>query len=80
MTEEKPPTEIKPTAEVTQPAKAKFRKISCPYDLQTIFTVTVDTENLKGLLEFILDNLGDQNEAITETNVKVATKMMQVDK
>jgi len=75
MTEQLPPV----TA-VTQPAKAKFRKISCPFDLQTIFTVTVDTENLKGLLEFILDHLGEQNEDIKETNVKVATKMMQVDK
>lgn len=63
-----------------EPAKAKFRKISCPYDLQTIFTVSVDTENLKGLLEFILDHLGEQQEEIKETGVKVATKMMQVDK
>ena len=32
MTEEKP----------TEPAKVKFRKLECPFDLQTIFTVAVD--------------------------------------
>ena len=43
----------------TEPAKVKFRRIECPFDLQTIFTVAVDSENLKGLLEFILDHLGE---------------------
>ena len=69
-------TEQQPTA----PAKVKFRRIECPFDLQTIFTVSVDTENLKGLLEFILDHLGEQQNTIKETEVKVSTKMMQVDK
>ena len=48
MTEQKP-----------EPAKVKFRKLECPFDLQTIFTLQVDTENLKGVLEFILDHLGE---------------------
>ena len=42
-----------------EPAKVKFRKLECPFDLQTIFTLQVDTENLKGVLEFILDHLGE---------------------
>ena len=33
-------TDEKPT--VNMPSKVKFRKLECPFDLATIFTVTVD--------------------------------------
>jgi len=70
MTEQKP----------TEPAKVKFRKLECPFDLQTIFTLQVDTENLRGLLEFILEHLGEQKQNLGDLEEKVLTKLMQIDK
>ena len=70
MTEEKP----------TEPAKVKFRKLECPFDLHTIFTVAVDMENLRGLLEFILEHLGQQKEDLGAVEEKVMTKLMQINK
>jgi transcription termination factor NusB len=68
-------TEAKP-----EPAKVKFRKLECPFDLQTIFTLQVDTENLKGVLEFILDHLGEHKQSLGEMNEKLLSKLLQVDK
>ena len=70
MTEQKP----------TEPPRVSFRKLECPFDLQTIFTLQVDTENLRGLLEFILDHLGEQKQNINDINEKLLSKLMQVDK
>ena len=68
-------TEAKP-----EPAKVKFRKLECPFDLQTIFTLQVDTENLRGLLEFILDHLGENKQQVGDLNEKMISKLLQVDK
>lgn len=32
-------------------------KYDCPFDLEAIFTVSVNMDNLKGILEFILERL-----------------------
>ena len=64
----------------TEPSKVKFRKLECPFDLQTIFTVQVDMDNLRGLLEFILAHLGEFKQNLGEIEEKVLTKLMQVDK
>ena len=34
-------------------------KIECPFDLETVFTMQYSTEGLKGVLAWIIDNLGD---------------------
>ena len=44
------------------PGKARFYKIECPFDLELIFSMQYDTRGLKGVLEFILENLGQQKE------------------
>ena len=69
MTEQKP-----------ELAKVKFRKLECPFDLQTIFTLQVDTENLRGLLEFILEHLGENKQNLNDLNEKLLSKLLQVDK
>ena len=69
---------------MSETVKAKFE---CPFDLETIFTVQVDYRNLKGIIEFILERLhkGDladqkQDKDIKDLDVKMMSKLMQVDK
>ena len=65
---------------------AKY-KVECPFDLEAIFTVSIDTKNLKGIIEFILERLGVHEghhakhmTKINELDVKLVQKLMQVDK
>ena len=69
MTEQKP-----------ERPKVTFRKLECPFDLQTIFTLQVDTENLRGVLEFILEHLGEHKQGLNDLNEKLLSKLLQVDK
>jgi len=62
---------------MTEPSK--FR-LECPFDLDSIFTMTYSVENLKGVLEFILDNLGKTNDKLHALDTKLVSRMMQVDK
>lgn len=62
-------------------------KFECPFDLETVFTVQVDMENLKGILKFILERLkkesvvnADQDKRISDLDMKLVQKLMQVDK
>ena len=62
-------------------------KFECPFDLEAIFTVQIDSKNLKGILEFILERLHahdvqnqQQEKKIGDLDVKLVTKLMQVDK
>lgn len=45
----------------------------CPFDLETVFTLQYSTEGLKGVLKWIIDNLGD-------LNTKLSDKISQIDK
>jgi hypothetical protein len=42
--------------------KVKYLKFECPFDLDTIFSLQYDTRGLKGVLEFILENMGGLRE------------------
>ena len=66
--------------EVKAPAKCKFKDLECPYDLEDIFPFQVNTDNLRGLLQFILENLGKCDHKIGDVEIQVKTKLMQVDK
>ena len=33
--------------------------LECPFDLEAVFTLQYSTEGLKGVLKWIIDNLGD---------------------
>jgi len=33
-------------------------KFECPFDLETVFTLQYSTEGLKGVLQWIIDNMG----------------------
>jgi len=61
-------------------AKVKFTKIDCPFDLDAIFQLNYSTEGLKGVLEFILEHIGKLQGEVDRVDMKVTTKMMQVDK
>ena len=37
--------------------KVKFYKYDCPFDLEAVFEISFNVENLKGILEFILSKL-----------------------
>ena len=41
-----------------------FKTFECPFDLEAIFTMQYNTAGLKGVLEFILEHMGDMNENI----------------
>jgi hypothetical protein len=43
-------------------SKAKFYKIECPFDLDMVFSMQYDVRGLKGVLEFILEHLGQYKE------------------
>jgi len=50
------------TSSTTVNGKAHFVKFECPFDLDKIFSLQYDTRGLKGVLEFILENLGYMKE------------------
>lgn len=71
---------------MSQSETAKYR-FECPFDLEAIFTVQIDSKNLKGILEFILERLHSheahnqqQDKRIGDLDVKLVSKLMQVDK
>jgi phenylalanine-4-hydroxylase len=43
-----------------------FKKIECPFDLESIFTLQFNTSGLKSVLEFILEHIGTLNEQTAE--------------
>ena len=47
-------------------------KLTCPFDLETVFTLQYSTEGLKGVLEWIIDNVG-------QMDAKMTNKLKQVD-
>ena len=47
--------------------------LNCPFDLETIFTMQYSTENLKGVLSWIIEHLGN-------LDAKLAAKVAQIDK
>ena len=42
--------------------KVTFKKLVIPFDLDQIFSIQYSVSGLKMAIEFILENLGDQNE------------------
>jgi len=55
-------------------------KLECPFDLEAVFTLQYSTEGLKGVLAWIIDNLGDLKGGLSDLDAKVAAKLAQVDK
>lgn len=43
-----------------------FKKIECPFDLESIFTLQFNTSGLKSVLEFILEHIGTLDEQTAE--------------
>lgn len=67
------------TDKATERPKSRFR-LECPIDLDTVFTMSYSVDNLKAVLEFILDNLGECKEKNRALEEKMTLKLMQVDK
>lgn len=59
----------KPTETVGGKSKLK---INVPFDLDAIFTLSYDVSGLKGVLEFILENLGDLQENCKANSANIA--------
>ena len=66
-------------AEQSQMASQKI-KLECPFDLETVFTLQYSTEGLKGVLEWIIENLGNLNTTVGDLDKKLAAKIAQIDK
>ena len=61
--------------------KTKFMsKFECPFDLENVFTLQYNTEGLKGVLNWIIEHLGQFKVDLGELDAKVMSKLMQVDK
>ena len=62
--------------------KVKFNagSLECPFDLGDVFSVQVNSENLKGVLEWIIGNLGTITTEMKELDTRVMAKMMQISK
>ena len=54
--------------------------LECPFDLEAVFTMQYSTEGLKGVLKWIIDNLGDVKTDLKDLDTKMVAKLMQVDK
>ena len=48
-------------------------RLECPFDLETVFTLQYSTEGLKGVLTWIIDNLGEQKANLAD-NIEVVKK------
>lgn len=46
-------------------------KLECPFDLETVFTLQYSTEGLKGVLNWIIDNLGDVKTGLGDLDSKL---------
>ena len=57
-----------------------FKKLECPFDLETVFTLQYSTEGLKGVLEWIIENLGNLNTTVGDLDKRLAAKIAQIDK
>ena len=55
-------------------------KFECPFDLEAVFTLQYSTEGLKGVLAWIIENLGQVKTGLGDLDAKVATKLAQVEK
>ena len=42
--------------------RATFKKLVCPFDLDSIFSMQFSTSGLKSVLEFIFEHLGTMDE------------------
>lgn len=61
--------------------KTKFvGAFDCPFDLETVFTLQYSTDGLKGVLQWIIEHLGQLKGDMQELDTKVVAKLMQVDK
>lgn len=49
--------------------------LECPFDLETVFTLQYSTEGLKGVLKWIIDNLGDLNKNVKNLDAKLTDKL-----
>ena len=54
-------------------------QLECPFDLETVFTMQYSTEGLKGVLKWIIDNLGDVRSGLSDLDKKVTDRLKQVD-
>ena len=61
-------------------SSGKRIKLECRFDLEAVFTLQYSTEGLKGVLAWIIDNLGDLKGNLSDLDAKVAAKLAQVDK
>ena len=58
--ESKPASATNSAAELPESAHSASRiKFECPFDLNTVLTITHSTETLKGVLEWIIEHLGN---------------------
>ena len=47
-------------------SRVMFKKIECPFDLESIFTLQFNTSGLKSVLEFILEHIGTLDDQTAE--------------
>lgn len=50
-------------------------KLECPFDLETVFTMQYSTEGLKGVLSWIIENLGDLKTGMNDLDKKLAEQI-----
>lgn len=54
-------------------------QLECPFDLETVFTLQYSTEGLKGVLTWIIDNLGDLKSGLGNLDSKLSERIKQLD-
>ena len=52
----------------------------CPFDLETVFTLQYSTEGLKGVLQWIIDNLGTMRGDLNGLDKLLKSKIDTIDK
>lgn len=50
-------------------------KLECPFDLETVFTMQYSTEGLKGVLSWIIENLGDLKTGMNDLDKRLAEQI-----
>mgnify|MGYP000217795227 CR=1 FL=1 len=55
----------------TTTTNIKFKRIECPFNLETIFTMQFSTQGLKSVLEFILEHIGTLDETTVDHLAKL---------
>jgi len=61
-------------------SRASLTVLECPFDLESVFTLQYSSDGLKGVLQWIIDNLGSMRGDLTGLDSLLKSRVATIDK